>query len=45
MIPRKWLEEWAAEHPRLALLVLLHGLIMMGFCVWLIISDWKTGGP
>ncbi len=39
--PREWIEKWAAEHPRLALLVLLHGLVMIGFVVWLLVADWR----
>jgi hypothetical protein len=39
--PRAWLEKWAYEHPRLTLAVLVHGLVMIGFVVWLIVSDWR----
>lgn len=39
--PREWLEKWAYEHPRLALLVLLQGLVMVGFVVWLVVADWR----
>ncbi len=43
--PREWIDKWTTEHPRLALLVLAWGVVMIGFAVWLIIADWRVGGP
>jgi len=38
--PREWTEKWARENPRQAILVLLFGAVMMGFTLWIILSDW-----
>jgi hypothetical protein len=38
MIPRKYLEEFAREHPTLAVLLCLYGLAMTGFALWLVLS-------
>ena len=36
--PRAFLEQWSRENPRLALLVLAWGAVMLGFAVWLVIA-------
>jgi hypothetical protein len=41
MIPRKYLDDFAREHPIGALLVCAWGLGLLGFAVWLIVSDWR----
>lgn len=44
-LPHDWIEKWTSEHPRTALLVLLHGLVMIGIVVWLIFADSSTSMP
>lgn len=35
--PREFTERWAQEHPNLAVLVLMFGVFLIGFAVWLIV--------
>lgn len=42
-LPHAWLERFTRESPRLALVVLAWGLVLFGFTVWLVVSDWRAG--
>jgi hypothetical protein len=41
--PRKYLEEFTRDHPRLALFILACGTGLMIFTGWLVVSDWRVG--
>jgi hypothetical protein len=41
--PRRWTEQWAREHPRLALLLLAWWLGLAVFVVWMFVDDWVRG--
>jgi hypothetical protein len=38
-LPREYLEKFTRENPRLAALVLVFGAVMIGFALWLALSD------
>jgi hypothetical protein len=37
--PRKMVEKFAYENPRLALCLLVAGAVHIGFAVWIVLSD------
>jgi hypothetical protein len=41
--PRRWTEQFAREHPRLALLLLVWWLGLVGFVVWIGVADCRGG--
>lgn len=41
--PRAFVERFAREHPRLALLMLAWWFGLVGFVAWVFVSDWKAG--
>ena len=43
MIPRKYLEQFGRENPKLALVIVVWGVGLLGFAVWLVVSDWRAG--
>ena len=42
-IPKKYLEEWTRDNPVQAVIVVLFGLGMVCFVIYLFISDWVHG--
>ena len=43
LLPPSLVEKFARENPRLAMLILLFGLGLLGFVVWIVASDWLSG--
>jgi hypothetical protein len=43
--PREFLDKWARENPRQAVVFVLFGVAMIGLVIWIAVSDWIHGIP